>query len=180
MSARPDVSPAATPEKRGSAAAVPLPRRVQNSCYENLIDGMCCQLPGKISRPPLTKRKKGKEQDSSWRPGCVGSRGSAVCQKKDSRGTVPYGRGELSGKHRETVFPFPSPGKFPPWRTSGTVLLRLAPGSSPADREKTRKIHRQEPRFRQHAVTPLNPGSPPETPPASPVIRTVRGLRYPR
>lgn len=87
MSARPGVSPAVTPEKRGSAAAVPPPRRVQNSCYENLIDGMCCQLPGKISRPPLTKRKNGKEQGSSGRPGCAGSGASAGSRKKDPRGT---------------------------------------------------------------------------------------------
>ena len=63
------------------------PRRVQNSCYENLIDGMCCQLPGKISRPPLTKRKNGKEQGSSGRPGCAGSGASAGSRKKDPRGT---------------------------------------------------------------------------------------------
>ena len=87
MSARPGVSPAVTPEKRGSAAAVPPPRRVQNSCYENLIDGMCCQLPGKISRPPLTKRKNGTEQGSSGRPGCAGSGASAGSRKKDPRGT---------------------------------------------------------------------------------------------
>lgn len=87
MSARPGVSPAVTPEKRGSAAAVPPPRRVQNSCYENLIDGMCCQLPGKISRSPLTKRKNGKEQGSSERPGCAGSGASAGSRKKDPHGT---------------------------------------------------------------------------------------------
>lgn len=60
MSARPGVSPAVTPEKRGSAAAVPPPRRVQNSCYENLIDGMCCQLPGENIPPAPDKKEKRK------------------------------------------------------------------------------------------------------------------------
>ena len=86
MSARPGVSPAAPPEKRGSAAAVSPPLRVQNSCYENLIDGMCCQLPGKISRP-LTKRKNRREQGSAGRSDSVCPGDLAGCQRNDTRST---------------------------------------------------------------------------------------------
>ena len=114
MSARPGVSPAVTPEKRGSAAAVPPPRRVQNSCYENLIDGMCCQLPGKISRPPLTKRKNGKEQGSSGRPGCAGSGASAGSRKKDPRGAGNSQAGaRLRSARRDAPWPLAHRRKCP-------------------------------------------------------------------
>ena len=128
MSARPGVSPAVTPEKRGSAAAVPPPRRVQNSCYENLIDGMCCQLPGKISRPPLTKRKNGKEQGSSGRPGCAGSGASAGSRKKVPAVRKIHRQEPGFGQHAGTL-----PG---PWRTAGNAAGQREQECTPGPHRK--------------------------------------------
>ena len=136
MSARPGVSPAVTPEKRGSAAAVPPPRRVQNSCYENLIDGMCCQLPGKISRPPLTKRKNGKEQGSSGRPGCAGSGASAGSRKKDPRGKFT-GRSPASVSTQGRPLAPGAPPEMPPARGSRSAH----PGLTGSRAERHRAGH---------------------------------------
>lgn len=104
------------------------PRRVQNSCYENLIDGMCCQLPGKISRPPLTKRKNGKEQGSSGRPGCAGSGASAGSRKKVPAVRKIHRQEPGFGQHAGTL-----PG---PWRTAGNAAGQREQECTPGPHRK--------------------------------------------
>ena len=76
---------------------------------------MCCQLPGKISRPPLTKRKNGKEQGSSGRPGCAGSGASAGSRKKVPAVRKIHRQEPGFGQHAGTL---PAPPEMPPVRGS--------------------------------------------------------------